>query len=286
MTAPARVARPLLGIALACLVAACGAGGFGSSQPEQGTQPLRSYVALGDGFTAAPDTGTTARDDGCRRSDANYPALLAHDLGITDVHDVSCVGATTSSVTTETRPGKGRPAVPAQLDAVSKDTDLVTISLGLEDRDLVANIYDVCTAVPCTTKIAPQAILKDIDTMGTALTAAVRAVQDKAPDAYIVVLDYPNLTPDSGSCDEIRGLDQTTIDAANYLLDQIDREIRSTARDTGIGYLDVARLSSGHELCSDEPWVVAGKGRHGGYQPVAAEQRAVADALRALVKNR
>jgi hypothetical protein len=284
-----RVAGPLVGLALTGLLTACGAGGFGSAPPSPATRDIGSYVALGDDFTAAPDTGTTVGDDGCRRSDVNYPALVAHDLGVTKVDDVSCAGATTGSVTTETRPAKGKPAVPPQLDAVAEDTDLVTIGAGIEDRDLFANMFNICTAMPCTNKVTPQAILKDVDTMGTSLTAAVRAVQDKAPNAYVVLVGYPNILPDSGACDAIRDLDQTTIDAANYLLDQVNREVRSTARDTGVGYLDVSRLSVGHELCSGESWIRSEKGKHGKpdvFRPEAAEQRAVADALEALVKSR
>jgi hypothetical protein len=284
-----RVASPLVGIAVTGLLAACGAGGFGSAPPSPVRQDIGSYVAMGDSFTAAPGTGTTVGDDGCLRSDGDYPALLAPALGATKVDDVSCVGATTTSVTTETKPAKGRPAVPPQLDAVDKDTDLVTIGLGIEDRGLLSNMFNICTAQPCTTKASPQAILKDVDTMGTTLTAAVRAVQDKAPNAYVVVVGYPNLTPATGSCAAIGDVDQTTLDAASYLLDAINRELRSTARDTGVGYLDVARLSTGHELCSSEPWIESKAGRRGHpatYQPVDAEQRAVADALATLVKSR
>jgi hypothetical protein len=287
VTPPHRVASPLLALALTGLLAACGAGGFGSTPPSPDDQRIHRYVALGDTFTAAPGVGTTVGDDGCLRSNENYPALVAHQLDTSKVDDVSCTGATTTSVTTEAKPGKGKSPVPPQLDAVTEDTDLVTIGMGLADRDLVSNMFHVCTAVPCTDKVTPQAILKDVDTMGTALTAAVRAVQDRAPNAYVVVVGYPNITPDTGSCDAIRGLDQTTVDAANYLLDQINREIRSASRDTGAGYLDVARLSAGHELCSGEPWVREDKGKRGhGFEPVAAEQRAVADALEALVKSR
>jgi hypothetical protein len=283
------VTRALVAIASAGLLTACGAGGFGSAPPEPTAKVIRSYVALGDGFTAAPDTGTTVGDDGCQRSDVNYPALLAHDLGVGKVRDVSCVGATTTSVTTETKPAKGKPSVPPQLDAVTRDTDLVTIGLGIEDRKLASHMFEVCTEVPCGDKVTPQAILKDVGTMGASLTSVVRAVQDKAPNAYVVVLGYPGIIPDAGACDAIRHLDQTTIDAANYVLDQINREVQSAARDTAVSFLDVARLSAGHELCSGQPWIRSREGKRahpGTYQPAAAEQRAVADALEMVVRHR
>ena len=74
----------------------------------------------------------------------------------------------------------------------------------------------------------------------------------------------------------------------NRVLDEINREARSTARETGVGFLDVARLSTGHELCSGEPWVENSQGKKDertDYRPVAAEQRAVATELAALVRN-
>jgi len=289
-----RAGRLGLGTLLGTLVAAgalsgCEAGGFGSGQPQEADRTIRSYVALGDGFTAAPYTGSTASDDGCLRSDVNYPAMLAEELDLAEVEDVSCTGATTSAFTGESKPAKGRQAVPPQLDAIDSDTDLITIGMGIEDRDLLRNVFRVCTALPCPGKVEAQTILSDVDAVTSALTSTVRAIQDQAPDAYIVLVGYPLFTPDVGSCSALPDLDQTGRDAARLVVDAINRGIRSAARETGVGYLDVALLSAGHELCSDEPWFEgrkAARGRSVAYHPVAAEQRAVADALAVLVRGR
>jgi hypothetical protein len=270
-------------LAAAAAISGCGAGGFGSDQPAEADRTIRSYVAIGDGFTAAPYTGTTVSDDGCLRSDVNYPALLAEELDISNVSDVSCTGATTSAITSESKPGKGKPPVQPQLDAIDEDTDLVTIGMGLEDRGLLRSVFRICTALPCTDKVAPQTILSDVDGMATSLRSAVRTIQDEAPAAYIVFI------ADEGSCRALPDLDQSGLDATRVVVDGINRKIRSVARETGVGYLDVARLSAGHELCSDEPWFEGRKGARGravAYHPVAAEQRAVAAELATLVKGR
>ncbi len=283
------IGRATLAGLLVCLLAACGAGGFGSDTSSPPDRDIHSYVALGDDFTAAPDAGKAAGDDGCRRSDANYPALLADELHIAGVKDVSCAGATTEDLTSKYKPAKGRPKVHAQLDAIGHDTGLVTIGIGLLDRDLLAHAFQICTALPCTDKVTPQTALDDVTAMADAVTAAIRSVQDRAPAAYIVVVGYPTITPDSGSCKALPKVEQIGLDTANLLFEQVNRQLRSTARQTGAAYADVAELSVGHELCSDDPWIRGGPDGPGGavsYSPEAAEQRAVAKAVAELVKSR
>jgi hypothetical protein len=290
VSAVRRAARAIVGLALISLLAACGAGGFGSKQAAPADEDLHSYVALGDDFTAAPDTGKTVGDDGCLRSDVNYPALLAKDLGIDHVEDVSCTGATTKALTASSRPAKGKPKVPAQLDAVDRHTSLVTIGIGLLDRDLLSHVFQICTTFPCTDKMNPQTALTNVQTATEAVTSAIRAVQDRAPDAYIVVVGYPNITPASGSCDALPPtVDQVGLDTANILFEALNRQIRSAARETGAAYADISELSAGHELCSDDSWIRGGPVGRGGavdYHPDAAEQKAVAAAVAELVKSR
>ncbi|HVW32598.1 MAG TPA: SGNH/GDSL hydrolase family protein, partial [Acidimicrobiia bacterium] len=58
------------------------------------------YVALGDSYTAGPGVPNQVPEaGGCRRSDHNYPHLVAAALHLTDFHDVSCSGARTDHMT-------------------------------------------------------------------------------------------------------------------------------------------------------------------------------------------
>lgn len=278
---------PGLAVALVLLLAGCG-GGFGSAQPRHPDQSVRSYVALGDQFTAAPGAGDSSDDSGCPRSAMNYPTLLGKAMHIPHVKDVSCAGATTGALTAGHKPAKGKATVPPQFDALAKDTDLVTIGLGLQDHDLADHAFDICTALPCGEAAPAQTILDDLDTLAKALTVAVRAVQDRAPRSYIVVVGYPRITPDSGSCRALPRLTQNARDAANRVLDQINEDLQSTARETGAAFLDVAQLSRGHELCSTDPWIETARADDGSltFRPLPAEQHAVADALASLVEHR
>lgn len=291
MSAPVRRATGLLvaGLLASSALTGCGAGGFGSDVPPAPDLDVRSYVALGDGFVAAPYAGDTPDSDGCRRSTENYPALVAEELDIDDVQDVSCTGATTAAITQSTEPGDDAEAVPPQIDAVSADTDLVSIGMGIEDRDLLRNAFEVCTGLPCPSQITAQKVLADVGLVAESLVTAVRAVQDKAVNAYIVLVGYPRILPAEGSCAALPELDQARLDAANYLFDYLNRQLQSTARQTGADFIDVAKLSADHELCSEDPWVQGKRSRPGksvAYHPLAAEQRAVAEALAEQVRTR
>ena len=273
---------------LLSLALATGAAGCTTSPPARPDATIHHYVALGDGFTAAPYAGRSS-DRACLRSQDNYPALLAEGLRIAHVKDVSCTGATTTALTQRTRPVDGDSKVAPQFDALSRDTDLVTLGIGIGDRDLLAHMFAMCTAAPCGARIAPQSVADDLDEVGASLTEAVRAIQVKAPTAYIVLVGYPQIPPDGGHCPGLPPLDADGLALAGSVIAQLNAAIQSSARETGSSYLDTAALSEGHALCSSSPWVSGRKGEPGTsvpFHPVAAEQRAVATALATLVRTR
>ena len=282
----------LLSVLLAGIVAGCGSGGFSSAAPPPPEKTIRSYVALGDGFTAAPYAGRTAADDGCLRSAENYPALAAKKLGLTEVVDVSCTHAGTEALMKKFTTAKGKPALDPQLDAVTKDTDLVSIGAGIEDHGLLQEMFRICLVRPCAAGTAFYTqVLDHVNRAADSLTQAIRAIQEKAPEAYIVVVGYPRLTPppESGCQQFPAQAPQADRDVVNYVLDDLNDKVRSAARQTGSAYVDVAALSQGHELCTSEPWVHSMTDRPGNavaYHPLEAEQRAVADQLVTAVKER
>lgn len=273
-----RAAGPLLVVALSVVLSACSGGGFGSEQPPPTRDIIRNYVALGDGFTAAPYAGTTVDED-CLRSDNNYPALLAAELDI-DVTDVSCTGVGTRALTHRTRPPGGGAKVKAQVDAIGADTDLVSIGIGIEDQDLLDRMFEICTTFPCRDpETRGQTFVRDVARMGVSLSDAVQDVLDRAPDARIVLIGYPQITPTDGGCRQLPDLTQEQLDAINTLLAQLNGQIRSIARRTASTFVDVADLSAGHELCSDDPWITGRKSVDGtsvAFHPRAELQEAIA----------
>ena len=115
------------------------AGLFVAAPASQATEPVR-YVALGDSYSAAsgvlpPDP---AAPFNCIRSTANYPHLIAAAIGA-ELTDVTCGGADTSDYFTPQYDN-----VPPQLDAVTADTDLITMTIGGNDSGVFIDSIVQC----------------------------------------------------------------------------------------------------------------------------------------------
>lgn len=275
--------------ALALILSGCGAGGFGGKEPQTLDTAIRSYVALGDGFAAAPYTGRTTSKDGCLRSSANYPTRLAAALGITDFKDVSCVGATTKAITDPFRPPGAARSVKAQLAAVGPDTDLVTVTVGIMNDNLLNTMFRVCVALPCGDLVPASEYIETLPAIAKSITSAVRAVTAKAPSAYVVVVGYPELLPFARNCRSVPRMNETQLFYATKVWQQFTTAVGSAARQAGAAYVDVQRLSETHAPCTKDPWVngqTSVKGSRVGYHPKAAEQQAVAAAIAAQVATR
>src|SRR5829696_4487013 len=98
-----------------------------------GCQPARSYVALGDSYTAGPFiTPQDLSVPGCLRSDANYPNLVAPHLDLPAFRDVSCSGAQTEDMTAS-QDVDPNPDNPPQFNALDGETRVVTLGIGGND---------------------------------------------------------------------------------------------------------------------------------------------------------
>ena len=100
-----------------------------------------------------------------------------------------------------------------------------------------------------------------------------------APDARIIVVTYPQLLPDDRACP-----DRITIAPGDYAyVNEVNKALSDAVRDGALAgdaeYVDVYRASSGHDICSEEPWVNGNANdptRAASYHPFEAEQQAVA----------
>src|SRR3954469_668109 len=131
------LATALLAVLLA-LVTALPAQAQGSP-PTASSHPIKTspYVALGDSYSSA--AGVTPFVPGsppaCSRSLLNYPHDIAAATGAESFTDVTCSGARTSDFFTSQTAGQ-----PPQLDAVTKSTKLVTMTIGGNDGGAFSGI--------------------------------------------------------------------------------------------------------------------------------------------------
>jgi len=276
----------LLAAALAVTLSAC----------EKSADSRHEYVALGDSYTAGPLIGRADGRNGCVRSRNNYPHLLAEKADL-DLTDVSCSAAPTEAVEGEQQV-RGRPIAP-QIEAVEAKTDLVTIGLGLNDLGLSVRVFITCVQLgmsdpqgtPCTdADRAARAndIQSALGQMEERLGGVVDAVAERAPGARIVLVGYPTIFPEEGTCSDL-GIAAGDIPLVRHVVESINDTMSVVAEDRGATYLDTATPSRGHDICADDPWIAGmapAEGRPGlAWHPYAEEQVMVADLLADLVPD-
>lgn len=249
-----------------------------------------AYVALGDSYTAAPLVPDTDTSNGCLRSSNNYPALLAAAMPGTTLTDVSCSGADTASMTAAQQTGGQQQ--PAQFDALTRGTDLVTLGIGGNDFDLFGTLVGVCSQLrssdpkgnPCERQLSSggsDRLTQDLRQIRARVAAVVAGIRERSPHAKVVVVGYPQILPPSRTCPDLLSLATGDYAYARRINEALAQAVKQGARQAD-GYVDVFRASRGHDICSDDPWI-NGKttdiSRALAFHPFAAEQRAVADLL-------
>ena len=251
---PSRRRRPhparRLAVAAAC-AAAVAATGAQAAQAASG--PLH-YVALGDSYSAAsgvlpPDP--TAPPE-CVRSIRNYPHVIAGKTGA-QLTDVTCGAAETGDYFASQYPG-----VAPQLDALAKDTQLVTMTIGGNDSGVFINTIQACGIAGLST-LGQGSPCKDQygssfqDTIRTttypALVNALRAVHAKAPRAKVGILGYPWIMPATGGCYPVMPVAQGDVPYVRGIQTTLNDAVRRAAAATGTTYVDFNTVSDGHDAC-------------------------------------
>jgi lysophospholipase L1-like esterase len=255
------------GLAVLALVTSCG----GAEQPKE---PARSgspsssspspaeprhgpeYVALGDSFTAGGPIGTL-QEQGlfCQRSSRNYPSVVATMLDL-PFTDVSCGGATSTGLL---EAGRG---APAQIDAITRRTRVVTVGVGGNDFGLYGTLLLTCPDIskpgargaPCKNRLGPQ-VASNVPSIGDNVGEVLAAVNRKAPRAEILLVGYPRLMPSSGTC---AAAPYAAADIAwiASMESDLSATMAAAARAHDVIFVPMHRRSEGHDLCSgDAAWV-------------------------------
>lgn len=279
-------ARPLAAATLASLLvlAACGVSGHGDartgdtpattatsspvpSAPGTGdAAPPRtysSYVALGDSYAAVGGRALQpTAPPYCRRSADDYPALLLQSPRIAGGTDATCQGARVQNLL-EPRVTDSADAgtLPPQIDSLSPDVDLVTLSIGGNDIDfgaiagcagraLLLGADSTCrTQLSATTDAALAALPAALDGVYSAVHAA-------APEASVVATGYVPLLPAEGTCPGIAGLSADDARWATTLTAELDDVVREAAERNGARYV-LPDGAGAHSVCAapEERWV-------------------------------
>ena len=97
-----------------------------------------------------------------------------------------------------------------------------------------------------------------------------------------MVVGYPQLIPDQDPCPVIPRMRAVDYEGTVRVFTGINAYAESAARTTGSWFADLAPATTGHHVCSTEPWVRSPDAPHGtttALMPLAAAQQAAARAV-------
>ncbi|MFG3207106.1 SGNH/GDSL hydrolase family protein [Streptomyces sp. NPDC048192] len=273
--------------------------------------PRLKMVSLGDSYSAGYTrlAGEPAEPDapgksGCEQTLGSYPYVVKRQLAsrLATAVNVTCGGATTDDVrhTPQTPTGHARldrfatphsdplapfPARPAQIRAVSADTDVITVGIG--GNDYFGPLASLCLKADSTgsrpaqcqdnLKSGTYAVLglpandPDLDGHRRALAAHYQALlgelHTRAPHARIYTVGYPTVIPEdvrtcARSSQELFTLNPGDLVWLRRILDGVNAAIASaTARANQQGvpaqFVDTQRATVGRDACAarDVKWV-------------------------------
>ncbi|MGW7052776.1 SGNH/GDSL hydrolase family protein [Streptomyces sp. NPDC054887] len=268
------------------------AAGLGAGPAAAAGTTVDRYVALGDSFASGAGVPNQV-DSNCMRSDRNYPALLNAALSPAAHKDVTCGGATTVHMTSAQNA-----SAPPQLDALSADTDLVTLTIGGNDVGF-ANIIVRCVTLgafnlggsPCKnsyTWTGTDQLAATVNATAPKIAAAIDGIRKRAPQARVLVTGYPAILPDDGTnCPWVATIAKGDAPWLRDTHKRLNAMIATQAAARGAVYVDTYTKSIGHDVCKPagtrwmEPLVTNAAAP---FHPNAAGERAMADAVLAAAR--
>ncbi|WP_211308000.1 GDSL-type esterase/lipase family protein [Geodermatophilus normandii] len=150
------------------------------------------------------------------------------------------------------------PGVPPQLEALSADTQLVTMTIGGNDSGVFVTSILRCGAAGVST-LGQGSPCRDTygtsfeDTVRTttypALVEALSAVRQAAPRARVAILGYPAILPPTGGCFDRMPIAEGDVPYPYGLQATLNDAVRRAAAATGVTFVDLSAASAGHDAC-------------------------------------
>jgi lysophospholipase L1-like esterase len=263
----------------------------GSTSVQTSSTPLppkARYVAMGSSYAAGPGIPDPVdANTRCARSTNNYAHQFARKRGLTLI-DVSCSGATTNDILIASSD------TPAQIDAITPETSLVTVTIGGNDVGFVTLLGSAsCRQLGIGKQLLggkcpkpPKLTEHTWRNLAVSMERIAAEVRVRAPRARLVFIDYPIVLPSSGRC-AATPMSTGKADAARNIANRLAVATAAAARSSGATLVRASSLSSGHDACSATPWIngfpLPGQPRFVPYHPNLDGMAAVARALDATI---
>jgi hypothetical protein len=183
-------------VVLAALAGALSVGAAGAS--------AANWAGLGDSYAAGPLIPNQQLNPlGCLRSDHNFAHLAAAALG-RSLADASCSGAKTDDMTApqDVTPGPN----PPQFNALTTDTQIVTLQIGGNDIGFTSILQNCATANPFAHPCRDKYVVNGHDTLADKIAATapkvaavLQGIHTRSPGARVFLVNYAAILPETGS---------------------------------------------------------------------------------------
>ncbi|TCM22368.1 GDSL-like lipase/acylhydrolase family protein [Novosphingobium sp. PhB165] len=229
------------------------------------------YVAIGSSFAAGPmlppaKGGAPAR---CGQSLNNYPSLLAERFGMV-LTDRSCSGATTDNVL-----GPWGDIAP-QINAVTPQTRLVTLTIGGNDLNYVGNLFNASCAYRAKQSLAaggkprPCAAVKipteyDYARDEMQLMEIARRIRTQAPHARLVFVQYLTPLPAPGKLCADTPISEEHAAIVRQIGVRLADITTRVASANGAVLVEMNQSSATHTPCDAMPWMIGSPDGYDGH---------------------
>jgi lysophospholipase L1-like esterase len=221
-------------------------------------------------------------DNRCHRNGQAYPNLLAQALRAQQFIFVACSGAITDNIGatdggSHVSPAAQHPQSPAnvagahtQLTDVldfraqrlgDRDPDVMTVGIGGNDGQF-SELVQHCArpwVSDCEdgTYWADGAVSQIDGDVFNRLVDTYTTLRDRFPGSTLLVFGYPTVIEPGASCGvSTAGLDgNETRFLGGTILTTLNQAVADAAAQAGAYYVDISRVTQGHDVCSDDPWI-------------------------------
>jgi lysophospholipase L1-like esterase len=229
------------------------------------------YLSLGDSYSS----GEGAYDDTdkrsplnqgaapCRRSHHSYAPLVAAAYPFAEAPRFwACSGETTADMT------RGRFGDSPQLDRVTPDASLVTLSLGGNDAGFTEVLTNCIAKLPGASDCVDQdaQVRARIERLAGDLREVLTKIRAHAPKARIIVVGYPrpfpsapdgtaSLTLSEGDQRWLNGMTRLLDDTIGRVVRDLDWWVAAFGGTGSVEFVDAYDAFDGHEVGTADPYV-------------------------------
>jgi hypothetical protein len=218
----------------------------------------------------------------CHRNGQAYPNLIAQNLDAQQSIFVACSGAITDNVgategASQIAPAPQYPQSPVNVaggntqltDLINfrqqrlggREPDVITIGIGGNDANFAAVVGHCARpwVSDCKdgTPWAEETLSNINGNVFDRLVDTFTTLRGDFPGSTLLVFGYPTVVAPGATCGEKTAFmdSNETEFLGGTVLDALNSAVSDAAAQGGAYFIDISRVTQGHDVCSDDPWV-------------------------------